>query len=302
MQVPLPWERLLWSQQAHWPRRERLALTDFRLVRAAGPRSDEIAIADIADVECIDTWRDRLFGTATVVAHARGGRPPLVLPHVRRGAQLAALIEIAAADPAASFDPAVVRAVMAPAPSTRIAGFREAMLSVAAMVVAVFVVAIVLHGKTPVVAYPPDDAVNPGGVRKDRAAIVHFMETEVMPWAREALAPVAGGRDRVTCRTCHGAEADSRGWQMPAVAALPRPDVALSGWERYGGTMDAQIRNAIYGYAAESDNHQKAAHMREAVMPGMARLLRRPAYDFTRSYEFNRTHAAFGCYHCHQVR
>ena len=66
--------------------------------------------------------------------------------------------------------------------------------------------------------------------------------------------------------------------------------------------MDAQMRNAIYGYVAESDNQAKAAYMRENVMPGMARLLRRPAYDFTRPYEYNRTQHALGCYHCHRVQ
>jgi hypothetical protein len=89
---------------------------------------------------------------------------------------------------------------------------------------------------------------------------------------------------------------------MPAVAALPQPDVTARGWETYGGVMDAQMRNAIYGYTAESDNQMKATYMREVVMPGMARLLRRPAYDFTRSYDYNRTRAAFGCYHCHRVQ
>jgi hypothetical protein len=66
--------------------------------------------------------------------------------------------------------------------------------------------------------------------------------------------------------------------------------------------MDAQMRNAIYGYLAESDNQAKAAYMREIVVPGMARLLHRPAYDFTRSYEYNRSQHALGCYHCHQVQ
>jgi len=37
-------------------------------------------------------------------------------------------------------------------------------------------------------------------------------------------------------------------------------------------------------------------------MPGMAALLHRPAYDFTRSYEHNRSRNALGCYHCHRVR
>ena len=89
---------------------------------------------------------------------------------------------------------------------------------------------------------------------------------------------------------------------MPAVAALPLPDVRDRGWENYGGAMDAQMRNAIYGYVAESDNQAKAAYMREVVLPGMARLLHRPAYDFTKSYEYNRSRAAIGCYHCHRVK
>ena len=49
------------------------------------------------------------------------------------------------------------------------------------------------------------------------------------------------------------------------------------------------MRNAIYGYLAESDNQAKAGYMREVVMPGMARLLHRPAYDFTQPYEYNRS-------------
>jgi hypothetical protein len=65
--------------------------------------------------------------------------------------------------------------------------------------------------------------------------------------------------------------------------------------------MDTQMRNAIYGYNADTDKQNKAAYMREVVMPGMARLLHRPAYDFTQPYEYNRTHFAFGCYHCHRV-
>jgi hypothetical protein len=88
---------------------------------------------------------------------------------------------------------------------------------------------------------------------------------------------------------------------MPAVAALPEPDVRLLGLETYPTGADAQVRNAIYGYRAQPDNQAKAAYMREVVMPGMARLLHRSAYDFTKSYEHNRTLLAFGCYHCHKV-
>jgi hypothetical protein len=89
---------------------------------------------------------------------------------------------------------------------------------------------------------------------------------------------------------------------MPAVAALPQPDVRVRGWELYKTNIDAQMRNAIYGYLAESDNQAKAAYMREVVVPGMSRLLHRPAYDFTQSYEYNRSRGALGCYHCHQVQ
>jgi len=41
--------------------------------------------------------------------------------------------------------------------------------------------------------------------------------------------------------------------------------------------------------------------MRQVVMPGMARLMHRPAYDFVKSYGYNRSVAAIGCYHCHLV-
>jgi hypothetical protein len=61
------------------------------------------------------------------------------------------------------------------------------------------------------------------------------------------------------------------------------------------------MRNAIYGYLAESGKQAKAAYMREVVLPGMAGLLHRPPYDFTRPYEYNRSRLAFGCYHCHLV-
>ena len=101
---------------------------------------------------------------------------------------------------------------------------------------------------------------------------------------------------------CHGPTPEARGWQMPAVAALLEPHVRLLGWEIYSASMDTQMRNAIYGYVAESENQSRAAYMGHVVMPGMARLLRRPAYDFTRSYDYNRSRLAFGCYHCHMVK
>ena len=90
-----------------------------------------------------------------------------------------------------------------------------------------------------------------------------------MPWARIALGRIKGGPERVTCETCHGVDRMDRGWQMPAVAALPEPHFRQLGWELSSTAMDAQMRNAIYGYLAESDNQARAAYMRQVVMPGM---------------------------------
>ena len=57
---------------------------------------------------------------------------------------------------------------------------------------------------------------------------------------------------------------------MPAVAALPQPTLTSQGWETYSAGMDAQLRNAIYGYLAEDGKQEKAAYMREVVLPGLA--------------------------------
>ena len=70
---------------------------------------------------------------------------------------------------------------------------------------------------------------------------------------------------------------------MPAVVALPSHAFRILGWEQYSGSMDAQMRNAIYGYLAELRQAARGRlHAREVVMPGMARLLRVRRYDFTR--------------------
>jgi hypothetical protein len=163
------------------------------------------------------------------------------------------------------------------------------------LLVTLAVVAIGLGGHAATVHYPADDAIRPGGVRRSDAEIRLFMERDVMPWAREALAPVVG-RGKVTCETCHGRDAEARRWRMPAVRALPEP--AVRQFASAAGS-DSQVRNALHGYLAEGDNLPIAAHMRGVVTPGMAALLRRPVYDFARGYEYNRTRAAFGCYHCH---
>jgi hypothetical protein len=87
VEVPLPWERLLWSSRAVWPPGAWYALTDFRLIHVNGRRSAEIAIHDIGEIRCSRSGIDHLLGTSTVEVRARDTRrPALVLRHVRRGA------------------------------------------------------------------------------------------------------------------------------------------------------------------------------------------------------------------------
>jgi len=301
--VPLPWERLLWSCRSLWLPRSRIFLTDFRLVRLERDRFAEIAIQDVAEVRRSQTRIDTLLGTSTLVlVHRDRRRASLTVPHIRRGVQLAALIDMLADDPSAAVDPAAISAALLWEPRSGTHPVRQGILGAAAVTAILFAIGIGLHGSATAIVYPPDDAIYPGGKKQDAAAIARFMESAVMPWARDALGPIVGGADRVTCATCHGPAAEARRWQMPGVSALPKPDLTSGGWEQYSSVMDTQMRNAIYGYLAEPDNQARAAYMREIVMPGMARLLHRPAYDFTSSYEHNRTQFAFGCYHCHQVR
>ena len=304
MQVPLPWERSLWSAHAWWTLGRRYVLTDFRLVVVDGQHSDEIALGDIREVLRTETWLDRLAGTSTLTVLSRASRQnPVVLTGVRRGAQLAAFLELLSTTHAESLDDDAVRAALQWEPSESRNGLKVAAVAFGAVLAASIVIMAASNRTVSAIAYPPDDAIYPDGRKHDREVIVKFMETSVMPWARTALAPIVGGEDRVTCATCHGSGAESRNWQMPSVARLPEPHFRQVGWEGEAGGagMDSQMRNAIYGYFAEADKQTKAAYMREVVMPGMARLLHRPAYDFTQSYEYNRTHFAFGCYHCHRV-
>jgi len=306
-QVPLPWERLLWSSRP-WrlsPRvaGERYLLTDFRIIRVTRHHIEELALDDVVDIQRRESGIDHILGTSTIVVEPRHRHSrSIVLSAVRRGPQLAALLELLAGDPRASRDPETVRSALAWEPRHPSLALRETLAGFVAVLACLFIVAISLHGKTAVVGYAPDDAIAPNGARRSDADIIRFMETEVMPWARDTLGRIKGGPDRITCATCHSASGEASAWRMPAVAALPLPDVKDRGWETYSTAMDTQMRNAIYGYVSESDNQAKATYMREVVMPGMARLLRRPAYDFTRSYEYNRTKQALGCYHCHKVQ
>jgi hypothetical protein len=302
-QVPLPWERLLWSARTV-SLRGRYVLTDFRLVFEGGTdetRSDEIAVHDVGEIVRSQSWFNRLTRTSTLVIRRRGNGQPFVLQGVRNGTQLAALLELLADDPQPALDEAFVRSALRWEPRTSGPRPRYALAGVAAALGVLVGVAFSLGGSAASIAYPSDDAIYPSGAKRDSKDIVRFMENDVLPWARTALAPIVGGADRVACATCHDRDATNRNWQMPSVAALPEPVFRRLTFERYSPAMDAQTRNAIYGYLAESDKQGKAAYMREVVMPGMARLLHRPPYDFTKSYDYNRTRFAFGCYHCHRV-
>jgi hypothetical protein len=304
--LPLPWERLLWEGR---PCRlfarlagERYVLTDFRLARSAGATLDELVLHDIGDVQHTQSRLDRFLGTSTLIVHAsRQGVAPLVLTGIRKGTEVAALIEFRSGDLGARIDGDAVRAALAWTPSLAMGAYREALAGFIALIVTMFAVVAGINGKATPVIYAADDPIVPNGAKRDRPAIVRFMEQDVMPWARTTLGPLKGGPDRVTCETCHGQNAGARGWEMPGVAALPQSDVTQHGWEIYG-TMDTQMRNAIYGYLAESDKQARAAYMRKVVMPGMARLLHRPAYDFAKAYDYNRSQHALGCYHCHRVK
>jgi hypothetical protein len=303
VEVPLPWERLLWQYRPLSWRGTRYALTDVRLVVVDGQRSEELAVDDITEIAQARTVVDRLLGTSTlIVGSRRDRRSPLILRRVRQGDSLAAVLDILASGSFGLADPAAVQAALSWKPKTIPGGYGPAFTGAAAMLITILALAVGLRGKAASVSYSLDDSIYPSGQKQSREAIVQFMEQRVMPWARQALAPIKGGADRVTCETCHGADAIARDWRMPAVRALPEPDVTLRGWETYSGTMDAQMRNAIYGYTAESDKQAKAAYMRRVVMPGMAGLLHRSPYDFAKPYDYNRTRAAFGCYHCHRVR
>jgi hypothetical protein len=317
-----PSERRLWTGRSFPAGGSRYVLTNLRLSgsgalfqklqsrspfgraetkKGSRPRF-ELLTADIVDIHRTASTFERVFGLSTLAVFARGQANPVFLRRIRRGAQLAALLHLIANDQHAPVDESEASAILSWEPRSERHGFREAFLVLLAVFIGVLAVGTGLRGRAAGATFAPDDAIYPGGEKRNHDDIVRFMETSVMPWAREALAPIKGGADRITCNTCHGRSADARAWAMPAVAALPQPELVMRGWEVYSEKMDAQTRNAIYGYVAEADNQTKAAYMREVVMPGMARLLHRPPYDFTKPYDYNRTHAAFGCYHCHQVK
>ena len=291
---PLSWEQVRW-------RSRRCAVSDLRFVTLRrGEVVEEIALSDIASIDIERSRLQKLIGAGTVVLRsARGNRLSVRLPFVFRPRRTALLLNLLIGDirglppdeTVASFPfPAIWRIPG----NTRV---QVAMIFPVILATTAVAVLIGLSGHQMHIAYAANDAIRPNGHERDRAQIVAFMESDVMPFARRALEPVVG-KGNVTCHTCHGEAAEQRGWKMPAVRALPEPavrEIAIA------AGADSQIRNALHGYLAEGDNQRIAAHMRGVVLPGMARLLHRPVYDFAQSYEYNSQRNALGCYHCHMV-
>ena len=304
MECPQAWERLLWRGRSRGLPRTEYALTDIRLVAYRPDRLEELTLYDIDAIEQTRTWMDRRLGTSTLTVSVRNRRrAPMTLRRIREADQVAGLLELLTASDSShppDLDAVLAAAAGRPGTSRR---RRDRVTGMAGLVVLVAVVGGVLARQRSVsVAQANAEGLLPVGATRTQVEMMRFMEETVMPWARTALAPIVGGPDRVRCETCHGVSGPVQAWRMPAVAALPEEAVRDRGWEHYSDGMDPQLRNAIYGYGAQSDKQTRAAYMREVVMPGMAQVLGRPAYDFTRPYDFNRRRQAFGCYHCHNVR
>jgi cytochrome c553 len=231
---------------------------------------------------------------------SRRGGPALALANIHHGPQLALVLQLRGTelfgDDARQLDAGFFRSALGPgAPS--ILRPRQGLLLAATLVFGLMfgIIGLARNSSLPPVVYADDDAIAPQGSRRSNEEIAVFMEREVMPFARRALGPLVGGAEAVTCETCHGADAAQRHWRMPGVRALPEPDLRLAGLERARQWLDPQMRNAVYGYLAEENKQSVAAYMRQVVMPGIARLMHRPAYDFAQSFGYNRSRAAVGC-------
>jgi cytochrome c553 len=306
---PLPWERIYWSSAPGFPaalvrRSVEYVLTDLRLVIRRRKRIvAECALDDIASVRLEQKWYQRGAATSTVRVVSKRANRGLVLRDIVHGPQLTLILQLLSTDrTGARLDQEFVASALGPdAPS--LLRPRHGMIAAATCVlVLVFVlVGLARHDTLLPIRFAPDDPIAPGGQRRSTDEIVTFMKEQVMPFARRALAPVVGGAQNVKCETCHGEDAARRAWKMPGVRALPEPEVRLAGLEHAGFWLDPQVRNAVYGYLAREEKLPTAAYMRGVVMPGMAQVMHRPPYDFTKSYGYNRAHVAVGCYHCHLV-
>ena len=309
---PLPWERVLWSASPAFPAslvppRHAYAFTDFRLVVRRRDRTvRELALDEVDGVRLTQSWWQRAIGTSTVHVLSRRNASSVELANIRHGPELALILQLRATelfgDDSKDLDAEFVRRALGPGTPAILRPHRGWVLVATIACALLFVgVGVARHDSLPPVVYSADDPIAPHGERRSAEEVVAFMEHDVMPFARRALGPLVGGADEVTCETCHGTDAARRNWKMPGVRALPEPELRFAGLERARLWLDPQMRNAVYGYLAEEDNQSIAAYMRHVVMPGMAKLLHRPAYDFAKSYGFNRLQAAVGCYHCHLV-
>jgi cytochrome c553 len=308
---PLPWEQVLWTAAPAFPVSlrdlgTRYAFTDFRLLVIRRNRtSEELAIHDIDSVTLVQSWWQRVVGTSSVRVVSRHGAK-LELANVHHGPQLALILQLRATelfgDEARALDADFFQSALGPRSRSLLRPRHGLALAITLVFAALFgIIGLTRNTSLPPVIYADDDAIAPHGSRLSNAAITLFMERDVMPFARRVLGPLVGGADNVKCETCHGTDATQRAWRMPGVRVLPEPQLRLAGLERARLWLDPQMRNAVYGYLAEEDKQSIAAYMRQVVMPGMAKLMHRPAYDFAQSYGYNRARAAVGCYHCHLV-
>ena len=308
---PLPWEQVLWTAApafpvSLWAPGTRYAFTDFRLVVKCRNRTpDELALHDIDSVTLAQSRWQRALGTSTVRVFSRRGTV-LELANIHHGPQLALILQLRATElfgeETRAIDADFFRSALGPRAGSLLRPRHGLALALTLVFAAVFgIIGLARNTSPPPVVYADDDAIAPHGSRLSNAAITLFMERDVMPFARRVLGPLVAGADNVTCETCHGADAKQRAWRMPGVRALPEPQLRLAGLERARLWLDPQMRNAVYGYLAEEDKQSIAAYMRQVVMPGMAKLMHRPAYDFAQSYGYNRARVAVGCYHCHLV-
>jgi cytochrome c553 len=310
---PLDWEQLLWSSSPAFPLAASspgvaYGLTDFRLVVRRRRRTvRELALDDIESVSLTQSWWQKALGISTVrVKPRRKDLPSLDLANISHGPQLALILQLRATelfgDDTTSIDAEFFRSALGPQSPSLLRPHQGLALAATIAFALVFgVIAVARHSSLPPVVYSPDDPIAPAGRRRSTEDIAAFMQRDVMPFAQRALAPLVGGAEKVSCLTCHGPDAEQRNWKMPGVRALPEPELRLAGLERAKSWLDPQMRNAVYGYLAEEQNQYIATYMRQVVMPGMARLMKRPAYDFAKSYGYNRVRAAVGCYHCHLV-
>jgi hypothetical protein len=302
----MAWERVLWTARP-WPRRAgaMYVLTDLRFVAREGADEESFPLDEIVELDVRPpTLFERLFQRHSVILtrRARAGRS-FVLSHLSRRQILALVHQLVGREEVElTIDPALVEEAVRSAAPVRF----KSIVAAATAALTLAVVATQIKGAAPAINYPDHDAIYPRGVKRDTGEILRYMERDVMPWARRTLGPIVGGADRVTCATCHGTDGEARRWAMPGVSELPYPKVragAFGAPELYAWlSPDPQLRNAVYADLAQDDRQATAAYMRQVVMPGMARLLGRPAYDFASSYGTNRAQFAFGCYHCHRIR